>query len=39
MIYWCVAFLDGAYVLIPVMAFFWMATSLAICNNPALADV
>lgn len=38
-IYWCVAFLDGAYVLIPVMAFFWLACSLAISSNPALDDV
>jgi hypothetical protein len=37
-VYWVCAFFDGAYIYIPVMAFYWLATSLALSSNPLLDE-
>jgi hypothetical protein len=37
-VYWVCAFFDGAYIYIPVMAFYWLVASLAISNSPYLRD-
>jgi hypothetical protein len=38
-VYWVCAFFDGAYIYIPVMAFYWLATSLALSSNPMLDEM